>query len=1656
MGASPKPAALIRATGDSSLAAIEEGNAYYIYASSAGKYPSENIDVLKEGSLTDLFVASLNEDKVIILSEAPKPTASLDDSDTTKQWLQEVDIGATASLTVSGSPQKIESFLITLSEPWELTFSSASDVLLFTFGAPVVGSTEPRIQPPGIDSEGATLICGLDFTQTEDITGTTLKDLFTYANVGSLVNSLPRSMVDLEVTLKKPTVDDAPQRNAFWFTPGLDNQIDVRLQFRLSVLEPLQQLLGSTLKGFTLESADVVFKKKTVLAETENGDEALSSGSVSFGIGCHVKASAADAPQVSMAAGVEVFSSAIALTFIFRSADPLTGILRWLAELIGDTDLEKFVNGILNKQENSSKVFRDFTLRRLTVGLNTKDSETPKLSSFSFDIEVSANFGGNPASSPAVFLISYNWDKLTGGFGTLSGQLWNEFDTSNDLDLLPYEEIWTILQPVTKSPAKSIQIASLIPTRDVINIPDTLPSEIERAYISLSKDTFDIGGTATAKEPQPGNVPQPTLGELSVDASFQWDASKAFTLDVGIRATIIPSEESNDDDLPAVLVGNLSYDSAQRKWALHASLSGLYASTLVEFFDEDAKAHVGPLMQSIEIETLDVNYTYEPSGDKSKTSSFSIQGDLIIAELRLGLDFTTDKDGVNFVATLNPKNKDTKVGDVLSAIFEEDEIELPPFITDMVLVDDNEDAFRLEIAKKTTKINGVEQSSFQFLAQINIGNLHVAFAQLHSEDWVVGTPSKRLIMAAINGFPDLSVDIPLIGELEQPLDELYFLWVQAPLGKSEVPQPNRQAGLTRKDLAQLNDGLQEQLLVKDKFKEPTDKDLLVQAGCHFAVIIHSSTGERSCLLDYAFMKPVDAVAKSDRTLVRRRVATAEPPADTGDDEKGESAQAPFKKKAGPLSITNVGLKYKNKKLVIMFDATLTMGPVGFTVLGFSLNVGFVTLDKIPSIDATVEGLAAAFEKPPLTLGGIIRHGNEGGADYYAGGMIVGFEPWQLQAAGFYGEVTPKGHPEDKFKSIFVFAKLDGPLITLEFAEISGICGGFGYNSNVRLPGVDQVTKFPFVANDQFSSADNVLEVLEKLIDISPSGWFQPLDSSYWAAIGMKVDAFQMLSVDAVVVVQFGSSMKLGIFAVALGDIPSANSPIKFAHVELGIAAVADLDYGTLKIEAQLSPRSYIFSQECHLTGGAALCYWFDATQANKGNVGNFVFTLGGYHQAYVVPLSYPNPPRLGIYWNVGGGLSISGQAYFAITPKCCMGGGRLHAAFRAGPIEAWFDAFVDVLINYKPFFFNAQGGISVGVRFNIDFLVVHTHISVEIGAQLYLWGPPVAGRVHVDFWIVAFDINFGKSANDDERCTLYQFYQLVLQSESASVMSQAAAMLTTREELVIESNPPIPKNEGHNFLAQSGLMNPDEKTERAQNEQWIVRAGTFSFVIACKMAINAIKNDPEAVPIIVNNNPDPNINVFGKPMKLVIPMTSTLTVVVKQDGVDHPDVGWQYERYLKSVPQGLWAKYDRNADPHDGKKNTGDLLKNDAGSMSLMMGVKITAPKPQLSDDPFPAFNVDDANLQRLLAEKAFPPFPDADQAWAPDVPLEDEGQFDAVYTDWTTPSMGDEGQKGFVSTLAQCMTWDDVPGLKEMASIPTQLAKKFKNLYVAAPLIIK
>ena len=150
----------------------------------------------------------------------------------------------------------------------------------------------------------------------------------------------------------------------------------------------------------------------------------------------------------------------------------------------------------------------------------------------------------------------------------------------------------------------------------------------------------------------------------------------------------------------------------------------------------------------------------------------------------------------------------------------------------------------------------------------------------------------------------------------------------------------------------------------------------------------------------------------------------------------------------------------------------------------------------------------------------------------------------------YGEVSkPK-----EFKTAVVYAKLKGPLVTLAFAEISSITGGFGYNSEVTKPTVETVRNFPFIKSK--NSQGDLLAALGDLFRVDDPGAYTIRNGSMWLAAGLKVGAFKMLTVDAVIIISWNPSVTIDRCGVAVADIPKG-SKVPFARIELDILVTLD-------------------------------------------------------------------------------------------------------------------------------------------------------------------------------------------------------------------------------------------------------------------------------------------------------------------------------------------------------------------------------------------------------------------------------------------------------------------------------------------------------------------
>jgi hypothetical protein len=432
------------------------------------------------------------------------------------------------------------------------------------------------------------------------------------------------------------------------------------------------------------------------------------------------------------------------------------------------------------------------------------------------------------------------------------------------------------------------------------------------------------------------------------------------------------------------------------------------------------------------------------------------------------------------------------------------------------------------------------------------------------------------------------------------------------------------------------------------------------------------------------------------------------------------------KQFGIFSFQRVGVGYQDNVLMFALDASVSVGPLAFSMQ--ALTVGSPLTEFAPVF--SLQGLSLTFDRPPLSIGGAflkVRETVSGQTfDSYYGELIVQAATFGLKALGGWA-------PDASPASFFIYVAVDAPLGGPPFLFITGLAGGFGINSRLTLPAIDQVSAYPLLPGnappEQGSPAETIKAVIPAL-----QHTFTPMAGQYWVAAGISFTSFEMIQASAVVSVSFGVELQIGVVGVCAMTLPTGD-PYPIAYVEIDVVASFTPSTGLLAVEGKLSPASYLLGGFVKLTGGFAFYAWFSGEHQ-----GDFVVSLGGYHPAFTKPDNYPVVPRLGLAFSLGP-LKVVGQSYFALTPSMFMAGLRLTATFEAGPVKAWFDAGVDFLISWAPFHYEAHAWVTIGCSVDLGLFT----LSVQIGADLQIWGPAFGGQALVDLDIISFTITFGAS-----------------------------------------------------------------------------------------------------------------------------------------------------------------------------------------------------------------------------------------------------------------------------------------------------------------------
>ena len=507
------------------------------------------------------------------------------------------------------------------------------------------------------------------------------------------------------------------------------------------------------------------------------------------------------------------------------------------------------------------------------------------------------------------------------------------------------------------------------------------------------------------------------------------------------------------------------------------------------------------------------------------------------------------------------------------------------------------------------------------------------------------------------------------------------------------------------------------------------------------------------------------------------------------------------KQIGIFQFNRAGAGYQDNVFSLAMDAGVSLGPLSFTMDGLSVGSPLGKFDPTFSLN----GLGLAFSRPPLTLSGNFLKVKEPTGTSYYGQVAARFKQFGFSALGGW---SPDASPP----SFFLYASVNVPLGGPPFLFVTGLAAGLGINRTLLLPTIDDLPGYILLPGKAPEPKGTPSETVAKILP-QLQKYFQVNPGQFWVAAGLRFSSFEMVDSFVLVTVAFGVDLQFAVLGTSAMSLPSGtDKPVAYVAVDL-IASYTP-SAGLLAVDGRLSPQSFLFGGFVKLSGGFAFYVWFAGEHA-----GDFVISIGGYYPSFKVD-HYPVVPRLRIEFSLGP-LSVTGSAYFALTPSMLMAGLSMSAVWKSGPIKAWLDARLDFLIAWAPFHYETQVYIGLGVSVEIGLFV----LSVQIGADMFVWGPPFGGRARIDLDVVSFTIEFGDPPLPAPPIGWTAFKTNFLPKNSTAAAPVMAAALT-----------PQPVTGSNIIKAQ---VNAGLQSTAVPGYDWIVEANWFDIITTSAIPANA-------------------------------------------------------------------------------------------------------------------------------------------------------------------------------------------------------------------------
>ncbi|KAH7018960.1 hypothetical protein EDB80DRAFT_886738 [Ilyonectria destructans] len=1351
----------------------------------------------------------------------------------------------------------------------------------------------------------------------------------TLAQLAGLVNfPLSRSALVSELLGSLELSSYEGSRSGIWFIPEFNSRTILRMAMKPKAGSGIDGLRKLIEKGVgPVKFPDVVVIGTCVL-ENSGPQHCESSAKLGLQVDIGWEKPDSNLPPFEGKASIDFSADGVELVFKFTHSDNLLeSLLAWAKGVMGGKGEQSFKT---EEGEPSDPPVREhlsqalggtsLSVHRVSVGF---DKEM-KPRSFEISIEVDAPLSGDSA---VPFLATVRWNN---GAFELSAQIWPRpllGSASSPFRLHPFWEETSLTTPITANPVYGIPLRSLLRLSDDVHIPPGLPTEITEAQVVVGfghgRTSASFSATlecdpalaeASTKDNETA-APLLSLGRVSLDVGvdfptkkeqgppdvdIRFDACLTLSLPTGFDPTSIPEAVQSPINF------RISYqqNSGGYEWESSASIKNLRVAHLCELFARDGSDHaILDIMGGIYVVYAGIEHRYDGG------TSLDIDGTLRLgpsnsdhaAELLFKYQHKAEDKSWSFEAHLRPvSSKATlQVASLLSGLV--NEAELPGFLRNLEVPLD-----KLHIDLVCEKrFDGAKKAHALFSLTIVIDDFVLTLAQLRSvasakssalaranDSSVLGTaddagPAQllRFTLPTVRRVPHM----PVVGAVAQPFDQLGIVWTNRDLSAAEVNFFNDNVFSSQPLLSQYKSGDLGPILRGIHFQVA-----MLEAGKHRLVLDHVvatkkkrftgvGTGEFQGQ-DGEAMVLADAVQSSEKTI------------------------APMSKTFGHLTVSSIGLSVSGQSfsnIIISLDAALDLGPVSLNLLGFSLSFnlqGITSLDGFRdlSFEIGIRGMTVDFKTSQTRLAGLfVPFGSPAEADAgFMGAIAVSVAAWSAIAAGMYSE-----NKLDHLKSLFVFGALRGPIFSVGSVEVNGLTGGFGYNSRLKFPSVQQVSEFPFVAMNQDNAPGPPGPLTKQLSTLRRSdggkdAWVTVAPDDMWLAAGVGLKGFQTVDALVLIALTLSEEPKFMVLAQATAVFPkSAGKSQECAFLVLDIVLCAEIDplHGTIFVAGELTPRSFILNPSCRLTGGFAFQLFFVGSPYE----GDFVFTVGGYNKLYTVPSHYPAAPsRVGIFWQYDSQIRISGEAYFAITPQVAMGGGRLDLVVDKSWVRATFSAWADFFMHYHPFSFSADVGITLWVEVNLPALIYKIHLGPkEISARLSLYGPPMAGYVHLHFWTYNTIVAFGSQASRPPPLSWESFLRMV---KNLPVEPDASDAVKAPNHMVTITKGAVPVHENAH-PAEEGGNSPDVVEIRATQLEFQVQARVP--VLSAKLG--------ETAPFETKGSS----SLFARPMQRTEAIAdSHLTVTLKRTDTEESQVTLQTANVvMKKVAPALWGRYKEDA-----------------------------------------------------------------------------------------------------------------------------------------------